>query len=224
MCLRLLFVSLVLVSFSYLAPLPVGAGVQDGGFLVHVEGTGQPLRDVITFLAEKEGYKIVIPEDWSSIPVYGIYSDVTIDSFLRRVVRDKNFSIDFDESRKEIVVHDFGGKLSSRTGSPTKNRQVVVSSQQSYSPGPVDPETGIPEAELEKLHARQLEELRRQGEDPDAIDPLTGLPMAILLKLQAEQMEKLNEYENDPEAIDPETGLRAADLKKLHVEQMKKIK
>ncbi len=222
MYLRLLFVSLVLVSFSYLAPLPAGAGGQSGGFLVHVEGAGQPLRDVLTFLARKGGYKVVIPEDWSFIPVYGIYSGVTINSFLCRVVRGKNFSIDFDERRKEIVVHDFGGKMASLTGNPPKNRQVLVSSKQSCSLGPVNPEIGIPETELEKLHDRQLEELRRQREDPDAIDPLTGLPITILLKLQAEQMEKLNECENDSESIDPETGLRTAYLKKLHIEQMKK--
>lgn len=191
--------SLVLVSFSSLAPLPAGAGVQDGGFLVHVEGTGQPLLDVIKSLAGKEGYKIKIPKSWNNIPVYGVYSDVTIDSFLRRVVRNKNFSIDFDEGRNEIVVHDFGGKLSSRKGSPVENRQGVVTSQQSYSSRPVDPETGIPLAELERLHARQLEELRRQEEDPGAIDPMTGLPVAVIMKLQEEQLEKLKEYENDPE-------------------------
>ncbi|WP_456384878.1 hypothetical protein [Desulfolithobacter sp.] len=221
---KLLFVFLALVFFSSIAPLSIEAAPQNSGFLVHVEGTGQPLRDVITSLAEKNGYKIVIPKDWSFIPVYGIYSSVTIDSFLRRVVRDKNFSIDIDEGGKEIVVHDFGGKSSSRTDSSAEDRHLVTTPQQRYDPGPVDPETGIPKAELEKLHARQLEELRRQEEDPDAIDPLTGLPMAILLKLQAEQLEKLNEYESDPEAINPETGQNAADLKKLHAEQMKKIK
>ncbi len=219
-----LFVALVLVFFSFIVPLSSDAAPQSSGLLVHVEGTGQQLGDVVVSLAEKGGYKIVIPEDWSSIPVYGVYSDVPIDSFLRRVVRGKNFSIDIDEGRKEIVVHDFGGKLSSRTDSPTENRRVAVRTQQSYRSGAVDPETGIPAAELEKLHARQLEELRRQAEDPEAIDPLSGLPLAVIMKLQAEQLEKMNEYENDPEAIDPETGLRVKDLKKLHAEQMNKMK
>ncbi len=189
-------------------------------------GSETILNDLLDDIFQQTGYTIVVSEQLSSVPVVGVYRDITVDDFLRRVLKKQNVSVLYDKKKKQVLVRGFGEsiRLGKDGGSYSVSGQGGVSEGSAAPSEAVDPLSGIPVAELQEKQARQMEELRRRENDPDAVDPLSGMSLAELQAKQARQMEELKGRENDPDAIDVLGDIPVVELREKKSRQLEQLK
>jgi type II secretory pathway component GspD/PulD (secretin) len=187
-------------------------------------GNTTVLRDVLDDIFKQTGYKIIVSEELASVPVVGVYEDVSVENFLRRALRKYNVSVIYDEKEQIAVVRAFGENLNENQ----KGAYVAVPKDGLLKEGEedsseIDPLSGVAVAELKRLQIEQLEEMERLRNDPETLDPLSDMPMVELQRLQAQQLEEMGRQKNDPEAVDPQSGIPLAEQQQSLERQLEEM-
>lgn len=175
-----------------------------------------PLQEALKEVYKQTGYTVYVRKNLSKVPVQGIYWDTTIDAFLRRVLKNYNVSVLYNDLEKVAVVRDFGESLrgAGEGGTFVSFSEEELADEELEAPKGVDPLSGMPLAELRRIKREQMAELERIRNDPDSFDPFSGLSRAAM----EENQEKLNQQRSDPEAIDPLSGLPLSELRERQTE------
>ncbi len=173
------------------------------------------LKDVLGDIHKQTGYQVVVSEELSTIPVVGVYDDISIEDFLRRVFKKYNVSVIYDEKKQVAYVRSFGEDLKqSQTGAYLSVPRDELLKGTEVDPNETDPLSGISLAELRRMQEEHLQEMERQANDPEAVDPLGGVPLADMKRNQQE----LDRQKADPATVDPLSGIPLADLRKNQAE------
>lgn len=176
---------------------------------VNASYTNTPLVVVLQGLKVQTGYDFVTPEDWLTLTVSGEFSDVTLERFLQRILKNKNFALLIDEKNKIITGREFG------------NRSIYVYATD--SPGinkDIDPFSGILVKDLQELHAYQQKELQANMANPAYVDPVSGLTNGYLEKLHKTQIDQKEMTQREDDAVDVVSGIPLDELNRLHEKQL----
>jgi hypothetical protein len=178
---------------------------------INIRIENKSFQSIIQEITKQSGYQIIVSEEFLKIPVTGIYQNTTLDNFLRRIFKEYNVSIIYDDFEQVAYVHPFGEKVAvSETFSSGYQSQPSTELASNFEE--IDPLSGIPLAILEKKQLDQIEELERINSNPNAIDPLSGMYVSEMNEKIAEQQMILQEANNNPEAVDPLSGLPLIEL------------
>jgi len=210
-----LVVSLFLLT-TFVEPETCAAEIYSQKIIKLNTGSTTVLRDVLDDIFKQTGYKIIVSDELASVPVVGVYEDVSVENFLRRALRKYNVSVIYDEKEQIAVVRAFGENLNENQ----KGAYVAVPKDGLVKEGEVDPLSGVAVAELKRLQLEQLEEMERLRNDPETLDPLSDIPMVELQRMQTQQLEEMGRQKNDPEAVDPQTGISLVEQQRLLAEQL----
>jgi len=183
------------------------------------------LKDVLGEIQKQTGYQVIVSDELSAIPVVGMYNDISIEDFLRRVFKKYNVSVIYDEKKQVAYVRSFGEDLKlKQTGAFHSVPRDELLKETGADSSEIDPLSGISVAELKRMQMEQLEEMERLANDPDAVDPLGEVPLADLREKQAGQLDQLKNRQNDAEAVDPQTGLSVAELQEKKARQLEMMR
>jgi hypothetical protein len=192
---------------------------------------GESFKAVLEDISSLSGYRISVPEDLLTIPVYGQFRPENVDLFLARILKNYNHSLRVNTIEKIVVVRVMGKKVGDNiilAGAPgklqidpftglTKEEIEYIQEEHRYmisEPGYVDPFTGLTVAQLEAMQNEQ----QQRKLDPDAIDAFTGLKLKEVNDLQ----EKNRIERNKPGAVDSFTGLQLSEIKEMQARATKR--
>lgn len=74
------------------------------------------LEQVATLITQQTGYSILLEPVLSDILITGHYSNISIDSFFKRVLKDENLIFEFNTVENTIKVNSFSGESQSLGG------------------------------------------------------------------------------------------------------------
>lgn len=182
------------------------------------------LRDVVDDIFKQTGYKIVVSDELALTPIAGVYEDVSVENFLRRVFKKYNVSVIYDEKAKVAFVRAFGENLNKdQKGAYVAVPKEGLLEDGESDPSAVDPLSGISLAELKRTQIEQLEEMERLRNDPETLDPLSGTPLMELQRAQSQQLEEMERQKKDSEAVDPLTDNPLAEQQRSVAEQLEEM-
>lgn len=210
------------------------------GVRINLELKDSPLDRVVKDIKQQTGYTIILSESLVSVPVTGLYTDVTIDNFFTRVLRGKNISILSDENEKLIVVRAFGDKIILREGaiSPENLSKIVPGMDITFAelqeqerlnkialeealndPNTIDPVTGLTLGEVREQEEENKMALEEALKSDDIIVPQSGgMNMSEVRENEKQNKMELETKLNDPNTIDPVTDMKLSDLRQAEKE------
>jgi hypothetical protein len=183
--------------------------------------TGESFREVLEDISSLSGYKVLVPEDLLTIPVYGTFRSGEVDRFLSRILIDFNHLSVFDDSENVIIIRVFGEKtensvivsavpgdqwtdpLTGLTRQAIKQIQIENKLRMAQ-PGYVDAFTGLTRADMENIQKEQS----RKRNNPNFVDAFTGLTRQEMDDIQLQSKHERQR----PDAVDPLTGLRRSEI------------
>jgi hypothetical protein len=80
--------------------------------LVSLKAKDESLKDIIEKISKVCGYQFIIAEDLSYIPITIQLNNVSLEGSLRRLLRDLNYTIVWDETQKRISISIYGQNVS----------------------------------------------------------------------------------------------------------------
>ena len=234
--------SLVVVSFVYagasLGLEPDSSTVEP---LLTLEVNNMPFNEVAGMILKQSGYKVIFDDKWSTFPVSGKYSDVTIDGFFRRVFRGQNTSLLFDSREKYVIVRFFGDKSfqellsTALVDNSSYSKQIPqeisdLHRQQRQEledylkdPDSVDPMSGMKLVEIRGIHEEQHKQLELDKKNPATVDPVSGATLGEIENLHNAQRAEIDQFKNDPEGVEPDSGMTRAQIQQLHAAQQTEL-
>lgn len=196
------------------------------------------LEEVIKDISRQTGYNVKIREKWQTLPVSGVFSNITIEDFFRRIFREENISIISDDKNKIIIVRAFGDKIRGNKSDVTfnnvkKNNTISKLSFRGLSeqeeknqadfenilknPETIDPVTGLTLSALQEKERKNKADFENKIMDLQAVDPLTGLTLYALQDKEKKNRINLDTKTKNQSTLDPLTGLPLSALQDQEV-------
>lgn len=106
------FTVLVIFCFVVIGPAFSGDAVTaEKGKRVSFEFREQPMAEVANKISEELNYKVLMDDELASVLVSGKFNEVTLEDFFsRRIFRDKNVAILFDDAEHVVFISSLGKK------------------------------------------------------------------------------------------------------------------
>ncbi len=175
----------------------------------------QPLEEVIDLLAQRSEYTIHLIGEHNIQKISGTFYLSDMELTLRRIFRNTNTFIEFDNKQKSIVVKlPKAGPVSS----------FLATKSVSSGTGKIDIDTGLTHDELLAIRESERQIRLQRMSDPNEIDPDTGNSYVKQLVMRKSEKKEHLAKADDMHEIDPFTGrtnyeqieLREME-KKLHI-------
>lgn len=187
--------------------------------LLNLSLKNSTLESVKEDLHNQTGYTVYFQEKWKDLPLKGKYKQVTLSEFFQRSLRGHNFTLDFNETERQVYVRFFGDKAmvwsKVNTVSQGGNQSLRINSGKAS-----DPRFDFSEDELVALHERQRKDEQFAREDPSYVNPLVGMSNAELKELHSEQQKNVADRKNSDDAV---TGLTAEESKEMRDYQSQQV-
>lgn len=241
---RLLLVAVFLLAGAMFMPNPLLAGdnsspLDDVKITLNLKDI--PLKNVAEDIRRQTGYTVVFSESLVSVPVSGMYNEVSLDEFFRRALKGKNISVVTDTAEKLFVVKAFGDKTIVALGdkiSPEKLNEMVPGMDLTFeelrqqeeanklaldealsNPDTIDPISGLSLGEVRKQEEENKAALDEALNNPETVVPHSGdLTMEQIREANAKNKEELARRMNDSNTVDPVTGMNLGELKRVEAE------
>ncbi len=220
------------------------AGPSNQGENVSLKLQNIPFSQVASEINSQTGYTVIFDEKWNSLPISGVYNDVSLEEFFRRVFRKQNTSLLIDSQDKLLIVRFFGdksfedllsGALVAGKGPGNQNqipdeiRELHAQQRQELQdylndPESVDPLSGMKLVDIRSLHEKQHEELEQSMNNPETIDPVSGATLGEIEQLHSSQSSDIEQFKNNPENVEPDSGMTRGQIQELHATQREELK
>lgn len=191
-----------------------------------IEVKGQVFKEILVELEKKSGVLVTIDEELGNVKITGDFSDVTLEEFLHRALKEQNIALEFGKNGSIVTVQSF--KMASNVGKlvgkgSTKEmqaEQLVALAERQKNPDAIDPTTGVPRGVLKKMQEKQLVDFAEWQNNPDSKDPMTGLRKGDLQVIQEKQLTAFAEWQDNLDAKVPRTDVRRGELKEMQASQL----
>jgi hypothetical protein len=131
--------------------------------VVSLDVKNEPLGVVLDKISSDTGHKILVNREWADLPVTARLHNVTVEEGLRRLLKNFNYALVFQDNEKRISIeiHGFSSNIEpvERTAVKQRERQALLQEKEVDSRKlevipPAEPGgRGITEGELEALEA-----------------------------------------------------------------------
>jgi hypothetical protein len=121
---RLLFLFIVIFSFSYYVPVAYSL-TANNEILLTMRIKQRPLHEVLDLVAEQTGYTVKIEEKFADKLVSGDFVSISVDTLFQRILKGENKIIVISPDERSIVVKTVGQKknvhfVTSHSGGKTR--------------------------------------------------------------------------------------------------------
>jgi hypothetical protein len=151
-------------------------------------------KEISRQISEQTGYDVIFDKSLLEERIFKIRGHNPVDRLLIRLLKGKNYAINFDDAKKEIRVVSFEGSK--------ENSLASVKVKSSYG-NDIDNITGRSFQEINKAIALNKNRLTQLVHDPEALEPISG---KTYIEIE-HSLKQLSAKIRTPEAIDNVSGL-----------------
>jgi len=188
------------------------ATTTSGGLHADISVKSRPLKEVVNSVHEQTGYRVELKSIDELFLVTGKYSNTEVEKIFTHLLKGHNISIAINTPDKLISVISLGGKIQcvkdSQELDSISSVAIDTPAPDSFPPAAVNVDaitmeksvndqllklTGLPNQDVQALHAQQLREIAQQHNDLNAIDRLTGLSTTELENMHEKQIMESNQ-------------------------------
>ncbi len=122
-----------------------------------------PMSAVAAQISTQLNYKVMMDDELASLPVSGIFHDVTLDEFFsRRIFRGKNIAILFDEAKHQVIITTLGNKGNQTEYDHTgAGYGVLTGGMDTYDPMELEVQPGIKRKDI-KPYVQQVDPMEME--------------------------------------------------------------
>jgi hypothetical protein len=164
------------------------------------------LGTVLKKISEMSGIKIIYDEKISQKSVSGIYEEVPLRIVVHRLLKGTSNSLTFDEKKKILLIEGFGQARYVTTETGSERVDFV--------------DTALTYAELNALHAEQLNEFEQEQVNKNIFLEEFGMTLGEMESMHEEQLANFNQEQGDASTILPEFGMTVGEHQSMVEEQL----
>lgn len=190
---------------------------------VTIRAQDENLDNIINIIYNQTGCKVYIHKKWSNLTISGHYLSTPLNKLIPRLFKRYSHSVIIDEKNKAYYVSLFGEPKAASTEKFIAN-SIDVGQRQNAN-------------DINKLHAKQLQELEKYLSNPNSVDPVSGMSLSSIQRLHAEQIaevsdpkdaieeerKSMKEFLSSEDAIEPFSNMTVTEIETQHANQMNEL-